>query len=256
MSIFSKITRGLARDVGKLGKVPIIGKLIKPLAPVIGTVLGPVGAAVGAVSAAVGLKGKLHGAKGRTGGKRGPLKPTIQQYPTVYDSQGNAYFDASGGGGPGQGGLPGLPAVPGMEASVLGDLGQGLGNMLTGGYQTGRAAAESLTGPTGGGGIPTRHGVLQGRMAPSVKVRRVHKCLAGYALARDGYCYPKAMLPRWARKWRPEPKPVLSHSTVKAIRKAEHARKRLVKLTKEAGAHASLKAPSTHRALPPGRKRR
>lgn len=146
-----------------------------------------------------------------------------------------------------------LPQLP--------SLGGTLGNIFSGGFQTGQQIASLVTGqPVGGtavapssGGIPTRFGVLQAGVAPTVKTRSVRKCGRGYALAMDGKCYPRAMLPRWARAWKPEPRPVVSRSDQKAIRRAEAAKKRLVKLTRAAGAHAAMHAP--HHERKPARRR-
>lgn len=78
---------------------------------------------------------------------------------------------------------------------------------------------------------------------PDVENRQVRVCPPGYVLGEDGLCYSKKLLPKQFREHKPDPRPAVSSSDVKAIRKADRAKKRLVKLTKQAGAHASMSKP-------------
>jgi len=109
----------------------------------------------------------------------------------------------------------------------------------------GTEAARLLTG-----GIP---GKALGGVAPRKKSVSTLVCPTGYALAIDGVCYPKSQIPKQLRKWKPEPRPVVSRSDQKAITRSAAAKKRLVKITKAAGAHASLTKPHHHH--PTGKKR-
>lgn len=87
---------------------------------------------------------------------------------------------------------------------------------------------------------------LPGAVKPQSKNVRIRRCPKGYALAQDGNCYPKSMLPRGFRAWKPDPKPVVSRSDQKAIQRADRARDRLVKITKASGAWASRTRPHHH----------
>lgn len=102
--------------------------------------------------------------------------------------------------------------------------------------------------PGGKTGFITRGGVgmpMIGQIAvePEVKSVDVRDCPTGMVLAIDGLCYPKQMVPKKWRMWKPEPRPVVSRADQKAIQRADRAKKRLVNLTKKAGAHASLTKP-------------
>lgn len=79
--------------------------------------------------------------------------------------------------------------------------------------------------------------------APDIEQIERRDCGPGRVLALDGLCYPKKMLPKSFRMHPPAPKPVVSAADRKAIQRAERTKKRLVNLTKQAGAHASLTKP-------------
>jgi hypothetical protein len=87
----------------------------------------------------------------------------------------------------------------------------------------------------GGFGLPA--------VTPTVFQQPIRRCPRGFVLGLDNLCYPKAILPRRSklRKHRPPPRPAVTGGDVAAIRRADATRKRLVKLTKAAGAHASLR---------------
>lgn len=173
-----------------------------------------------------------------------------------------------GGGGGGFGGLAS------GAASVLGKFGVPGGALLS-------SAINLFHKRKGGGGTPERtileaakdarpggdpwfgdtniwgknYGpgeLMEGVNARTV-TRKTHTCPPGYVLAKNGKCYMKNLLPRAARKWTPEAKPVVSRSDQKAIRRADGARKRLVKITKQSGAFASLHKPHAA-AKPRGKK--
>jgi len=86
------------------------------------------------------------------------------------------------------------------------------------------------------------------------------RCPRGMVLGQDDLCYPKAVLPRrsqW-RKWRGQARPPVSAGDARAIRKANAARERVLKLAKNVGLHASktkpksaAKAPSHQHLLAP-----
>jgi len=96
------------------------------------------------------------------------------------------------------------------------------------------------TRATGGASIPMLGPI---GVSPDVENIPTRKCPTGYVLAIDGLCYPKQMVPKAWRFWKPQPRPVVTRSDQKAIQKANSAKKRLVNLTKKAGAHASMTKP-------------
>lgn len=82
---------------------------------------------------------------------------------------------------------------------------------------------------------------------PEVRNVRVRQCPRGQVLALDGKCYPKSMVPAQFREVRPRPKAAVTAADRKAIRRAAATKKRLIKLTKDAGGHASANRPRPRR---------
>jgi hypothetical protein len=80
-------------------------------------------------------------------------------------------------------------------------------------------------------------------LAPAQLTTVRRRCPKGAVLGRDNLCYMKGTIPPKYRKWRPQPKPVVSRADQRAIRRANATRKRLVKLTKDAGAFAAMNKP-------------
>lgn len=174
------------------------------------SVLGGVGKAVAGV--ATGNLGMAAGGLGDIFGKGGGSAPQAL---------------------PGGAQLPALPQLPGLPTtSSSWDVTLG-GVPLIGGSRT----------TTGGAAPQVPAGALGVGVAPTTKNVTVHKCPKGYRLAINGQCFPKSMVPRGLRKWKPEPRPIVSRSDQKAIHKADRARHRLVRITKDAGAYASMHAP-------------
>lgn len=92
-----------------------------------------------------------------------------------------------------------------------------------------------MTVPAGGNAVQGAFGMPA--MTP-VTEQRVHRtCPEGMVLGKDNLCYPKQVLPRRSkfRKWRPSPRPKVSHADFKAIRKAKSVKKKLKSLGKDAG---------------------
>ena len=87
-------------------------------------------------------------------------------------------------------------------------------------------------------------------VTPETMAVATRRCPTGQVLAIDGLCYPRAMVPQQFRQWKRK-RPPMTVGDRNAIRKAASVRKRLVSLTRDAGAHASLTKP--RKALPPGR---
>lgn len=134
-----------------------------------------------------------------------------------------------------------LPQLPQFPTQFPTSTTQSYG-LTIGGFPVLGVSGSSSSG--GGTQLPaTKPGVGAVGVAPSVTSRKFSKCPKGYRLAVDGMCYPRAMIPRAFRKWKPEPRPIVSRADQKAIRKADHARHRLVRITKESGAWASMHRP-------------
>lgn len=172
-------------------------------------------------------------------------------------------------GGPG-GALVGAVGGSGLlgEGSDVPDVGMPGGTSLLGGCPPGyRRASDGGCAPTlttsvqaalpGGasGSYPSGSdygGAVMGAfgvpaLQPAVVTQTVRRCPPGAVLGRDGLCYTKGSIPPKYRAYRPKPKPVVSRADFKAIQRADRARKRLINLTKKAGAFASMKKPSTSR---------
>jgi len=66
-------------------------------------------------------------------------------------------------------------------------------------------------------------------------VSPILRCRAGMVLGKDDLCYVRSTLPRGFRKHPPAPKPPISGSDAKAIRRADSARKRVASLAKKSG---------------------
>jgi hypothetical protein len=178
----------------------------------------------------------------------------------------------------GGGGVGSLPTVPTTGTGVLGGvLGGyqtggiggaivgGIGNYLSGQGLTGcpsgtilvngqcQQAQGGISGtiasilPGGSTGtIPAGQvamdGVLGARPPQYPNRVEVNRCPTGMVMGKNGICYEKGQILRKYRK-RVVRKPALSAADAAAITKANRAKKRLVNLTKAAGAHASLTKP-------------
>ncbi len=72
---------------------------------------------------------------------------------------------------------------------------------------------------------------------PTTVSRAVRLCPTGHRLARDGLCYPKALLAKRSklRMWPAEPAPPITRSDARALRKHESVEKKLKRLGKQAG---------------------
>lgn len=160
---------------------------------------------------------------------------------------------------------PSLPTLPGIPGTVQTGI-----NLLTGSGPC-PAGQKEEAGIGAGGGLFTRcvpiaiqspgpagtvqrmipggaSGFISGGFQPAVSSRRT--CGQGAVLAVDGLCYPKNMLPASMRLNRRR-RAVVSWSDGRAIRKAASAKKKLIKLTKDAGAFASNTKPRSGRRAAP-----
>lgn len=175
---------------------------------------------------------------------------------TVPAPGGGCRPTAGGVGGPGTpGGGPG--PGPGGFADFLskqcGKLPTPLAAACRTAVEAGEAAAQQFVqevmGFGRGGGQPPGGGQqpppgqqdgsrlrMVGRIGynPTVKNIQRRTCQDGDVLAEDGKCYPKAMVPKKFREWRPAPKPKISRSDWKKVQRAATIEKRLKKMTKKA----------------------
>lgn len=69
------------------------------------------------------------------------------------------------------------------------------------------------------------------------------KCPPGAVLGKDNLCYNKSSIPKKFRKWAPAPKPPVTASDAKAIRRAHSAVSRVERLGKSVGLHVYKNAP-------------
>jgi len=131
------------------------------------------------------------------------------------------------------GGAPGAGINIGTGGSqfLLG-IGQGLGQGAA--QQAGQALQRRS-----GSSLPMIGAV---GMAPVVRTEAVSKCPPGYVLAVDGNCYPKSMVPRKWRKWKPRKKGPISAREWKTLKTANRVRKKAVKLAHEAGLKGGKKS--------------
>lgn len=172
---------------------------------------GPAGAIAGAVTDPLGKA---------TGGGRAPAPPLPSAGQGFAPGQGFTGFT-----GPG-------PCPPGrirVESSCV-----DLTALPPGG--TPAVVPQSGTVATAGGGA-VMGGFGMPAMAPTV-VTRLHRiCGPGMVLGKDNLCYPKAVLSRRSRfrKWRQPPRPPVTSSDVKAIRRAARARDRVSALAQDVG---------------------
>lgn len=160
---------------------------------------GPVGAITGGVTGGVQQIAQTLGIKGPQ------AAATMQQQAMQQQATGAPVF-----AGIGPGGFPTF--LPPAQAQQL---------------------QAGVPVPATRGGLPMV-GTIGG--APMVEVRQHRRCPRGQVLAVDGNCYPRSMVPRSLRAWRPTPKPPVTRGDVVAINRAAAAKKRVRRLASKAGA--------------------
>jgi len=156
------------------------------------------------------------------------------------------------------------------------DLGRQLVNALTGGNATGMPMGGGI--PMNGGGMmalaadcPSGYmkvgtqcvrysAMLPGGMpfttapgnygipaaAPTAVTTTRLRCPRGLILGDDNLCYPKGALPRRLRKWKPDPRPLVGASDMKALRKINTITKRVKKAAGVAGLSARKRGSDRH----------
>lgn len=85
-------------------------------------------------------------------------------------------------------------------------------------------------------GVPALQPAVVGQRQNSRgEVNPILKCPAGTVLGRDNLCYQKSSIPRKFRKWKPAPKPPMSASDAKALRRIGTLQNKVKGLAKNAG---------------------
>lgn len=212
------------------------GDLIRGATKVVGGLA--VGGPAGAIAAGAGvLAGHLVAGKGGGTGA-GVGTPPIQGGP-------GGWINLPGGGGPGVGiDIPGLPRIGIGERTTRGGInppfggapGVGIGPVQIGGPAPG--AATSQLPFVGAIGIQPEYRQRATATVPQAYRRRGVR----YVLAADGLFYPKQMVPKQYRAWKPDPKPPITVRDHKAIIRADSARKRVKSVAQRAGLRMTTKA--------------
>lgn len=233
-----------------------LGSDLLKAAPVIGGIIGgPAGAAIGT------------GIEGIAGAASSP-KPMLQTTPRPVTPT-SPYLPGQVMGGPYMPGVvtvgtqkpvtTGQTVLPAVGAALGGIIGDVPGALIGG--AAGEASAKALdaflssrsgSGSASGMALGVQPTVVGQRVDANGKQNPIRKCPKGFVLAFNDMCYPKQMLPRSFRKWKPAPRPAVSRRDQRAIRQADRARKRLIKLTKQSGAYAAEHKPKprTSRSTP------
>lgn len=85
-------------------------------------------------------------------------------------------------------------------------------------------------------GIPALQPAVVGqRTNDRGETNPILKCPSGAVLGKDNLCYQKSSIPRKFRKWRPAPKPPMSASDAKALRRIGTLQNKVKGLAKNAG---------------------
>jgi hypothetical protein len=105
-----------------------------------------------------------------------------------------------------------------------------------------RALPFGSTGMSPSGGMAVQGAFGLPAMSPDVVSTIRRRCAPGLVLGRDNLCYPRAILGRRSgfRKWRQPPRPAVSGSDLKAVRRANRLEDRVKRLNKDLG----LRVPS------------
>lgn len=113
---------------------------------------------------------------------------------------------------------------------------------MPGGIPLSIPSAGTMVGHGGGAvigafGLPAQE--------PTLFSQLVRRCGPGMVLGEDDLCYPKAILPKRSqyRKWKGAVKPPVTAADMKAIRRANSTRNRVLDLAKDVGLHAAKSAP-------------
>lgn len=112
-------------------------------------------------------------------------------------------------------------------------------------------------GSTSGGGIFIGRGdpimgLYGAGIAPARSNRTVNSCPSGYILGKDEVCYRRGSISKKERKWNPGTRPPITGGDVTAIRRAERARARVMRLGRGVGLYVANSKPKCN---PPKRKR-
>lgn len=73
-------------------------------------------------------------------------------------------------------------------------------------------------------------------VAPQVEQRAIRRCPTGHRLARDGLCYPKALLAKRSklRMWPAEPAPPITRADARALASIDRVQTKIKTMGKKA----------------------
>lgn len=137
--------------------------------------------------------------------------------------------------------LPALPAVDLAQQQIPGDInfpfhgdpgaGISIGDLRLGIQEERVQASQEVRMQQAGLPMLGPFGVV-----PQQEQRMIRRCPPGHRLARDGLCYPKALLAKRSklRMWPAEPACPITRSDVRALRKRESVERKLKALGKQA----------------------
>lgn len=179
--------------------------------PFLGSVIGGIGKAL-----VGGVKGFVTGGPlGAVGGAiSSVVKPKLVKPGTVAAAQGGGglfsrfQINPPGAGAPGAG-------------ITLPPTGLRIGVAEQGVRTNGRGAGLPMVGEIGG--------------EPALMSQTVRRCPRGQVLAVDGRCYPRSMVPKSLRAWPADTKPPITRADMKAINRANAAKKRVRGLAGKVG---------------------
>lgn len=172
----------------------------------------------------------------------------ISGFPQGTSGPGGGWINLPGKGGPGVGiDLPGLPRIGVGERTTPGGInfpgtgapGIGIGPVTIGAPAPG--AATSSLPFVGAIGIQPEYRNQAIATVPQEYRRRGVR----YVLAADGLFYPRQMVPKQYRAWKPDPKPPITVRDHKAILRADSARKRVKNVAQRAGLRMTTSSRST-----------
>jgi hypothetical protein len=136
--------------------------------------------------------------------------------------------------------FPALPPAPGsidINPPLAGAPGAGVNITTSRGQLQLGVAQQPAAASSSGGQMVQRGGGQLGPVSvqPAVFAETVHRCPTGWVLAIDNNCYPKSMVPRSMRKWKPRRKGPISRRKWKALLDADAAAKTAKRVAEKAG---------------------
>lgn len=100
---------------------------------------------------------------------------------------------------------------------------------------------------TRAGGVPVAGSFGMPGFQPTLVQQPIRRCPAGFALAKDGICYVRSMIPRKFRAHPPGKRPPLSGADAAALRRIGSLQTRVKRLAKTAGLSMTTRRAPTKR---------